>query len=232
MSAPVRHRGCKSYSKRDRGKKPPLYWVARNAKRLMNHLAHARLAGPDPLDVAANLMGDFVRGRLKDRFPPRVKAGIRLHRAVDAYTDAHPVHRQSRTRLAPPFRRYAPILVDIYYDHFLACHFQRFHDQPVEEFSSGVYDALERHRDILPVTLRRLAPIWRHRDLLAAYADVAVIDEVLVGISKRLTRDNPVHRGGGCLREHYQGFEADFLAFFPDLLGFAREKRRHLAEDL
>lgn len=198
----------------------------------MNHLAHARLAGPDSLDVAANLMGDFVRGRLGDRFPPRVAAGIRLHRAVDSYTDAHPVHRQSRERLVPPLRRFAPVLVDIYYDHFLACHFQRFHDKTVEAFSTEVYDALECHRDLLPATLRRLIPVWRRRDLLAAYADPAVIDEVLSGLSNRLTRDNPVHRGGAALREHYEGFEADFLAFFPDLLAFARDKRSRLAKGI
>lgn len=195
----------------------------------MNHLAHARLAGPSSLDIAANLMGDFVRGRLDERFPRRVTAGIRLHRSVDAFTDAHPLHRQSRRRLDPPFRRYAPILVDIYYDHFLARHFQWFHDRPVEDFSIQVYDALERHRELLPDPLRRLTLAWRRRDLLAAYADLGVIDEVLAGLSKRLSRDNPVARGGGPLREDYEGFEGDFLAFFPDLLAFAREQRGRLA---
>lgn len=195
----------------------------------MNHLAHARLAGPETLDVAANLMGDFVRGRLRDRFPPRVTAGIRLHRSVDAFTDAHPIHRRSRERLAPPFRRFAPILVDIYYDHFLAVHFRRFHAQPLEEFSRGVYDALERHRDVLPERLERLIPIWRRRDLLASYAEPAAIDEVLAGLSARLRRDNPVHRGGAPLRGDYEAFEADFLAFFPELLAFARDERKRLA---
>lgn len=198
----------------------------------MNHLAHARLAGPESLDIAANLMGDFVRGRLGERFPPRVTAGIRLHRAVDAYTDRHPVHRHSRERLEPPFRRFAPILVDIYYDHFLARHFQRFHEKPLEHFATGVYDALEQHRDLLPERLRRITPVWRRRDLLTAYADPAVIDEVLESLSGRLSRDNPVHRGGGPLREHYEGFEVDFLAFFPDLLAFARGERHRLARQV
>ncbi len=195
----------------------------------MNHLAHARLAGPEPLDVAANLMGDFVRGRLGGRFPPRVAAGLRLHRAVDAFTDAHPLHRQSRERLAPPYRRFAPILVDIYYDHFLALHFRRFHDQALEQFSAGVYDALDHHQDLLPEPLRRLVPIWRRRDLLASYAELDVIDEVFAGLSRRLTRDNPVDRGGDPLRREYEAFEADFLAFFPELLAFARGERDGLA---
>lgn len=194
----------------------------------MNHLAHARLAGPEPLDIAANLMGDFVRGRLSGRFPPRVTAGIRLHRAVDAFTDDHPLHRQSRRRLEPPFRRYAPILVDIYYDHFLARHFRHFHELPVERFSGFVYDALERHEAVLPQPLRRLVPIWRRRDLLAAYADLQVIDQVLSGLAGRLKRDNPVHLGGTPLRESYRAFESDFLAFFPDLLDFARAERGRL----
>lgn len=195
----------------------------------MNHLAHARLAGPDPLDIAANLMGDFVRGRLGERFPPRVAAGIRLHRAIDAWTDDHPLHRRSRQRLDPPFRRFAPILVDIYYDHFLARHFERFHHKPVERFTDDVYDALDNHRALLPSALARLAPVWRRRDLLAAYAELAVIDDVFSGIAGRLTRENPVASGGAPLRADYAGFEADFLAFFPELLEFARAERQRLA---
>lgn len=196
----------------------------------MNHLAHARLAGPEPLDIAANLMGDFVRGRLDDRFPPRVAAGIKLHRHIDSFTDEHPLHRRSRERLEPPFRRFAPILIDIYYDHFLARHFERFHDLPVERFTPHVYDALDRHRELLPRTLVRLAPIWRRRDLLAGYAELDVIDDVFRGISGRLSRANPVDRGGGPLRQNYDGLEADFLAFFPELLEFARGQRRELAD--
>lgn len=196
----------------------------------MNHLAHARLAGPEPLDIAANLMGDFVRGRIGDRFPPRVAAGLRLHRAVDAFTDDHPTHRRSRQRLEPPFRRFAPILVDIYYDHFLARHFRRFHVRPVHRFTPAVYDALDRHRDLLPQQLRRLVPVWRRQDLLAGYAELAVIDRVLEGIAARLSRANPVDRGGAPLRRHYGELEADFLDFFPDLLDFARAERARLSE--
>lgn len=198
----------------------------------MNHLAHARLAGPESLDIAANLMGDFVRGRLGGRFPERVEAGLRLHRAIDVHTDDHPLHRQSRERLAPPFRRFAPILVDIYYDHFLARHFRHFHGKPVTAFTPVVYTSLERHVELLPPRLRRLVPIWRRSDLLAGYADLEVIDEVFAGISRRLTRRNPLPEGGLPLRDDYAGFEADFLEFYPALVEFAQRQRAAINRSL
>lgn len=198
----------------------------------MNHLAHARLAGPEPLDIAANLMGDFVRGRLDGRFPARVEAGLRLHRAIDVHTDDHPLHRRSRARLAPPFRRYAPILVDIYYDHFLARHFRHFHEQPVTAFTPVVYDSLERHEDLLPPRLQRLVPIWKRSDLLAGYADLQVIDRVFEGIAGRLRRENPIAGSGEPLRRDYEGFEADFLEFFPALVEFADHQREEINRSL
>lgn len=194
----------------------------------VNHLAHARLAGPEPLDIAANLMGDFVRGRLEGRFPPRVEAGIRLHRIVDSYTDQHPVHTCSRDRLEPPFRRYAGILVDMYYDHFLARHFDRFCATSLKTFTAHVYDSLERHAADLPRRLRVLARHWRREDLLAGYARLSVLEEALAGLSHRLRRDNPLARGMEPLNDHYRVLEADFLEFFPHVMRFAGEERDRL----
>lgn len=173
-------------------------------------------------------MGDFVRGRLEGRFPPRVEAGLRLHRAVDTFTDAHPLHARSRARLRQPFRRYAPILVDIYYDHFLARHFERYSRLPLESFTARVYRALFRHREELPRSMRGVAAHWRREDRFAGYADLAVIDRVMAGLATRLQRDNPLARAGEPLRVHYPELEEDFLAFFPELLEFARERRNKL----
>lgn len=198
----------------------------------MNHLAHARLAGSASIDIAANLMGDFIRGRLEDRFSPSIEAGLRLHRAIDSYADAHPLQHRSRNRLEPPFRRYAGVLVDMYYDHFLARHFGRFSDQALGGFTREVYDALERHSDELPERLRVMARHWRRDDLLAGYADLAVLERALDGMSRRLSRDNPLALGCEPLRGEYAGFEEDFLAVFPELLQFAEMERHRIRDAL
>lgn len=198
----------------------------------LNHLAHATLAGPSSVDIAANLMGDFVRGRLEHRFPPRLEAGLRLHRAVDAFSDGHAVHRRSRRRLEPPFRRFGGILVDMYFDHFLARHFETLRGRPLTAFTREVYEALEEHRDWLPPRLRALLPHWRRDDLLAGYADMEVLERALAGLSRRPSRENPLAEGTDPLRAQYRAFEADFLAFFPEAQAFATAERRRLARTL
>ena len=59
----------------------------------------------------------------------------------------------------------------------------------------------------------------RH-DWLGSYGSLEAIDRVLLGISRRLTRANPMAEGGEALREHYAELESDFHAFFPELEAF------------
>src|SRR6187549_190225 len=86
----------------------------------MNWLAHLLLSPPEPLLRLGNLSGDFVRGIDVTLLRPELQLGITQHRRIDAFVDAHPLVRRSRERLDAPFRRFAGVLVDVYYDHFLA----------------------------------------------------------------------------------------------------------------
>src|SRR5215468_3052284 len=86
----------------------------------MNLLAHAFLAQDDPNLLLGSLMGDFVKGPLNDRYAPAITRGLILHRSVDTYTDAHPLVARSRARISRVRRRYAGILIDVFYDHYLA----------------------------------------------------------------------------------------------------------------
>ena len=91
----------------------------------MNYLAHVHLAEPSAAGRFGALLGDFVKGAPDPELPPSVRRGILMHRRIDAHTDAHPVHRTSRRRFAGPRRRFAGIIVDVAYDHFLASAWSR-----------------------------------------------------------------------------------------------------------
>lgn len=188
----------------------------------MNFLGHLALSPPGDDALLGSLLGDFVKGPLGERYAGPVGAAIVLHRRIDTYTDAHPCVVASRARVGSTHRRYAGILIDMYYDHFLARYWADFHDEPLIEFSARIYALLERRRAELPETLRFIAPRMAARDWLGSYAAVENIGRALEGIGTRLRRGNALIGADADLRRDYAGFEADFSAFFPDATRFAR----------
>jgi acyl carrier protein phosphodiesterase len=180
-------------------------------------LAHAFLAGDDPGMVLGGLLGDYVKGRLTRQFEPEIMHGIRLHRWVDAYTDAHPVTRVSRNRFAPPWRRFAGIIVDVCYDHFLARHWPRFADTPLDEFCERVYRILLDNHHRLPPRLQAFAPHMVGEHLLGAYRRLDAVERTLQRLSRRFKRPTDLSLAMAQVRCHYPRLEDDFLAFFPDV---------------
>ena len=191
----------------------------------MNHLAHALLAGADADVLLGSLLGDFWRGAPDPGWPDGVRAGVLLHRRIDVYTDSHPVVADARALFDAPWRRYAGILIDIYFDHVLARDWPRDAPQTLEAFSVQVGALLDRHRDWLPADLNRFAGYFRAHGLFAAYSRRAVIDQVLAGISCRLRHPNQLGEAGPALWAHADELDAAFARFFPDLEHYAREQR-------
>ena len=188
----------------------------------MNYLAHLYLSEPHDEAWLGSLMGDFVKGPLDDRYGREITRAIALHRKIDAFTDAHPVVLQSKARMSADRRRYAGIMVDIFYDHFLAKHWQDFHDEPLAAFSGRVYKVLERYHTVLPERLQRVAPMMRQWDWLGSYAEIGSIYTALNRIGQRLKRGNPLMDSADELVGNYAQIEADFRAFLPDVLRYAR----------
>ena len=191
----------------------------------MNHLAHALLAAPDEDLVFGSLIGDFVRGAVDRALPAGVRDGVALHRAVDAYTDAHAVVAAARALFAAPYRRYAGVLLDVWFDHLLARAWPRFGIGDLDDFSLGVRGLLERRADEVPARMRGFVAYMRANDLPAAYRDASMIGKVLDGISHRLSRENPVASALPVLQALEDPLARAFDAFFPDLAAFAASAR-------
>jgi len=195
----------------------------------MNYLAHAFLSRSSPELLIGGMLGDFVKGRERlQLYSPVVRTGILLHRAIDRYTDAHPTVSASCTLISPARRRFAGILVDVFYDHFLARHWQRYDDLPLEEFTRQVYATLLPHSASYPERLQRILPHMAADDWLASYAEIESVDAALHGIARRFQRyPRAVALADGVqeLIRHYAAHEQYFLDFFPELLGFVENKR-------
>lgn len=195
----------------------------------MNHLAHALLAGSDDDLLLGSLMGDFVRGAIDRELPIGVRQGIALHRAIDVHTDAHPLIVAARAQFRPPYRRYAGILLDVWFDHLLARDFRHWSPTPLATFNDRVIDVLEREYARLPPSLQRFTRHMRANGLLCAYADRVVIARVLAGVGSRLTRANPLAEGLIEIERLEGELEDVFVAFYPQLTAQAAQLRGTLA---
>ena len=183
----------------------------------MNFLAHLYLAGENEDYVVGQVLADFLERGWRERVSPGVLRGIRLHQQADLFTDRHECFRRSRERLPLQLRRFAGIVVDIFYDHLLANHWERFHDAPLPQFAQSRYRILEGRTEEMTERMRAALPIMVERDWLTAYRDVDGMERALAGVSRRLKRANPVAEAGAALQADRKGFEQDFLAFFPEL---------------
>lgn len=188
----------------------------------MNFLAHLFLGPRAPEQALGSLLADFVRGPVSSlELPPGVRQGIWLHRRIDSFTDAHPLVAQSRSRVSPERRRYAGIMIDMFYDHLLARHWNRFADQSIEAFTGHMYPVLRAQRAVIPPDAWRVIDHMTEHDWLGSYARMESLHRALDNIALRLRRTNPLPGSARELEENYAGFEADFLEFMPQVMAFA-----------
>ena len=187
----------------------------------MNYLAHLHLGGQRPGQLLGSLYGDFVKGRLQGQFAPDIEGAIQLHRSIDVFTDRHPQVDVALSRFSLTRRRYAGIVLDVFFDHCLARDWRLYADRPLELFTSDVYRVLSSERQ-LPERLAKIAPHMMANDWLGSYQEFEVLEQVLRGISRRLTRPEELAAAMQELRRLYEPLSEDFRLFYPQLQDFAR----------
>ncbi|MCS3836603.1 acyl carrier protein phosphodiesterase [Pseudomonas sp. JAI111] len=187
----------------------------------MNYLAHLHLGGQRPGQLLGSLYGDFVKGRLQGQFDPEIEAAIQLHRSIDVFTDRHPLVDVALSRFSMTRRRYAGIVLDVFFDHCLARDWTLYADQSLELFTSDVYRVLSAEPQ-LPERLARIAPHMMANDWLGSYREFEVLEQVLRGISRRLTKPEELAAAMQELRVLYEPLSEDFRLFYPQLQDFAQ----------
>lgn len=189
----------------------------------MNHLAHFHLSAPQPALIVGSLLGDYVKGRLNGKRPVNLDLGIKLHRVIDGFTDRHPVVRRSWRRFDPEFRRYAPVMTDIIFDHFLANEWNTFHDKSLSHFHDEIFAAINDYRSQLPDAAHRWSERMESSRALTSYIDTEFVHRSFVHLSTRLSRRNPLAEAYGQFATHRETLHADFQYFYPDLIDFVNE---------
>ncbi|WP_431107386.1 ACP phosphodiesterase [Winogradskyella poriferorum] len=194
----------------------------------MNFLAHIYLSGDDELLTIGNFVADGIRGHNYKIYPEKVQAGILLHRAIDTFTDAHPIFRQSTKRLHKNYGHYSGVIVDIIYDHFLAKNWKEYSNIPLANFVDEFYNTLNKNFEILPKRFKHLTPIMIEGNWLLSYATIDGIQLVLNGMNNRTKGKSKMNEATNELKEFYTEFEEEFTAFFKELQSFASTKRNDI----
>jgi acyl carrier protein phosphodiesterase len=186
----------------------------------VNHLAHFKLSDGDESLLVGNFLADFTKGRLSGRYAESIETGIRLHRAVDAYTDSHPLVLASHRRFEPRYRRFGGIITDIVFDHFLARQWPQYDSRPLGCFCEEVLSSVLQHEDLLPAAGRSRAHHLHDNQAMSKYVEPEFIQRSFVYLSSRLRFDNPLDQAWDQFEHNEAALTEDFRNFFPQLQSF------------
>lgn len=191
----------------------------------MNFLAHAVLAGDDPALIVGGVIGDWIKGPLPGSLPDDLARGVALHRAIDSHAETHSAFQRSRNRVAPDRRRYAGVLVDIFYDHLLARDWAQFQPLALGDFCTHVYGLIDDRLNQLPEQVRPIMHLMARENWLGSYAELDGIADVLQRMSRRARQPNPLAGGEAAFSADDEGFREDFLSWYADAHAFAAQWR-------
>ena len=195
---------------------------------IMNFLAHIYLSENLDQLCIGNFIADSVKGKNVSQFPQEIQRGILLHREIDTYTDNHPIHKQSRRRLDKKYGHYKGVIIDIFYDHFLAVNWSKYHATPLETFSKDFYDLMQNNTHILPEKVNYMLGYMIPQNWLYNYQFQEGLQRVMDGMNRRTKGKSKMNESLEDLYLHYGEFESDFFDFFENLINFSREKRTKL----
>ena len=190
----------------------------------MNFLAHIYLSGDNDLIKIGNFMADSIRGNTYENYPTEIRKGILLHRAIDSFTDMHPVYRQSKHRLHDKYGHYSGVIMDILYDHFLAKNWATYSEIKLEDYAENFYKLLTDNLDALTDKAKGMLPYMIGRNWLVSYATIEGLEMIMFQMDHRTKNRVAMHESIVELQQYYTEFENEFTLFFEELQKHCQQK--------
>jgi acyl carrier protein phosphodiesterase len=198
----------------------------------MNFLAHALLSFGDEDFLAGNMISDFVKGKRKYDYPLSIQKGIQLHRAIDEFTDFHPVTAEAKGLFRPDYRLYSGAFVDVVYDHFLALDQKQFSDnKALKNFTEATYRQLNKNAAYFPLPFQKMFLYMQSQNWLYGYRFKEGIRKSFEGLVRRASYLNESEIAFKIFNDHYQQLADYYTRFFPELKDFAFSKMQELQAD-
>jgi len=178
--------------------------------------------------MIGNFIADFVKGSQYKDYKTEIAKGIILHRHIDDFTDKHPVFLRSKDRIRAKYRHYSGVIIDLFYDHYLARDWNAYADGDLMEFTQWVYRSLESRVDEFPEKARKVLPYITKGNWLLGYSKKEGIDRSLKGMASRSKFNSGMEHAIDDLNLHYLEFEEDFKAFLPQVVDFVKGQESRL----
>lgn len=188
----------------------------------MNYLAHFYLAQGDKGLMVGNFVADHIVGNQYLDFPEPIQKGVLQHRAIDTFTDEHPVVLESKKRLRPIFHKFSPVIVDVFYDYLLAKRWKEYSNQNLEDFTLGAYNVINGFYHLIPEKAAYMFGYMERDNWLYNYRKIEGINQALSGMSRRTIKGSKMELAAEYLRKDEALYLAEFDAFFPELIAHAR----------
>jgi acyl carrier protein phosphodiesterase len=192
----------------------------------MNFLAHLYLSGDSKDIMIGNFIADGIKGKDHISYNAGIMKGIALHHKIDEFTDHHPVVALSKDRLRPKYAKYSSVIVDIFYDHYLASNWQKYSPVPLKEYASNVYQLMNNNLETMPPLVRQFLPYMISGNWLFNYSNFEGIENVLKGMSRRAKFVSHMEESIHDLKNDYQLYEKEFFTFFPELMEYVGKIRQ------
>ncbi len=190
----------------------------------MNYLAHAYLSGNDiPLSVG-NFIADSVKGKKYLSYPAKIIRGILLHRAIDHYTDNHLIFKKNVSKLFPKFRHYSRVIIDIYYDHFLALNWDKFHCETLSHYNNTFIKNMLSFKNYIPNKILSFLTKLKTENWFLHYTSMDGVENILYKMDSRTKFESNMYCSIKDLKDNYSSFEKDFFMFFKDIKYFSEKQ--------
>ncbi|MGB0806296.1 MAG: ACP phosphodiesterase [Salibacteraceae bacterium] len=183
----------------------------------MNFLAHFHLSGNNEEIAIGNFLGDFIRGTKPEELPPLIYKGLKLHRFIDEFTDSHHLVKQTNKILQPYFKKYTPVVSDVYFDYFLAHHFDDYSKISLRDYTYDVYELLCSNKSLLTPRASRFYDFMIVRDIFFEYGNKDGMQHVFRGLASRAKFESNMLEGVSILTKHEIELYKLFKGFYPEL---------------
>lgn len=169
-------------------------------------------------------MADSIRGHHYEDYPEEIKKGILLHRSIDSFTDSHSIYRQSKHRLHEKYGHYSGVIMDIFYDHFLAKNWKNYSNEKLKDYAERFYQLLKTNHNLLTERAKEMIPNMIGRNWLVSYATTEGLEVIMFQMDHRTKNRVNMQESVVELKQYYNEFEQEFTLFFEELRQHCQKK--------